>query len=891
MGDRSGFVWTDPPTFSKIDELVAVKWKRMKILPSGLSNDSDFIRRVYLDLTGLPPSADDVRLFVADKRDIRIKRDELVDRLIGSPDYIDYWTNKWADLLQVNRKFLGVEGSAALRNWIHGQISSNTSYDKFVSAILTASGSNQKNPAAAYFKILRDPAAAMENTTQLFLAVRFNCNKCHDHPFERWTQDQYYQTAAFFAQVSLTGDPASKGQMIGGTDVEAPKPLYEVVADASKSEVIHDRTKKITAPKFPFSCEYPKPATGMTRRVDLSAWLTSKDNPYFAKSYVNRLWGYLFGVGIIEPLDDIRAGNPATNPELLDYLTKEFIKSNFDVRRIMRLICKSRTYQLSVETNNWNEDDRVNYAHAVARRLPAEVLLDAVYRVTGSMSRFPGIAPGTRAAALPDSGVELPSGFLTTFGRPARESACECERSSGLQLGPVMALVSGPTLGDAIADPNNDLNRLAATQADDVKLIDELFLRILNRPATPSEIETCRKDIQIIEDDHRRMAEDLGKHEVEYALKRPLLERQRNRASFLRRPPLRLTKKYWRFKLAEAQKEKSDTAAKLEADLKAYESTTFVKKMADWEKVRSVSILNRWLVVQPNTLSTTNGSILTKQPDGSILASGPNRNGVVTMTAETELVGISGIRLEVLTDDSLPQKGPGRANDGNFVLNEIELIAAPKADPKKAKPVKLANALTDFSQDNFEIAKAIDGSAGDPGNGWAVSPATGVTHWAVFETTELIGTPGGTILTFRLHHKFAKLWTLGRFRLSLTRGTKPIGLSLPEDFRAILATSPEVRTDAQKLMLTTYLRAIDPELRRKTAAIIASKAPLPGDPTLKALRDQLELASRPVQPDPALVRLRHDLEMSVQQAAVRRLTATQDIAWALINSPAFLFNR
>jgi WD40 repeat protein len=891
MGDRSGFVWTDPPTFSKIDELVAVKWKRMKILPSGLASDSEFIRRVYLDLTGLPPSADDVRKFVADQRDLRTKRNELVNRLIGSPDYIDYWTNKWADLLQVNRKFLGVEGSIALRNWIRGQVSSNTPYDKFVGAILTASGSNQQNPAAAYFKILRDPAATMENTTQLFLAVRFNCNKCHDHPFERWTQDQYYQTASFFAQVSLTKDPASNGQMIGGTDVEAPKPLYEVVGDSGKSEVVHDRTKKVTAPKFPFSCDYPKPAAGAARRADLSAWLTSKDNPYFAKSYINRLWGYLFGVGIIEPLDDIRAGNPATNPELLDYLTKEFVKSNFDVRNMMRLICESRTYQLSVETNRWNDDDKLNYAHAIARRLPAEVLLDAVYRVTGSISRFPSIAPGTRAAALSDSGVELPSGFLTTFGRPARESACECERSSGLQLGPVMALVSGPTLGDAIADPNNDLAKLATTQADDAKLIDELFLRILNRPAFPSEVETCRKDIQSIEDDHRRMAEELGKHEAEFALKRPKLERQRQSAIVAAQTALAAYEKALAPDRAEAQKKKSETTAKLEAELKAYESTTFVQKMADWEKQKSLSIVNRWLVIQPNTIRTTNGAILTEQSDGSITASGPNRNGVVTITAETELAEITGLRLEVLTDISLPQNGPGRANDGNFVLNELEFIAAPKGDPKNAKPVKLANALADFNQDNLEIVKAIDGSATDPANGWAVAPATGVTHWAVFETTEPIGTPGGTILTFRLHHKFAEEWTLGRFRLSLTRGSKPVGLGLSEEFRAILATSADVRTHAQKLTLTSYLRAIDPELRRKSAAIIASKAPLPADPTLKTLRDQLELASRPVQPEPDLARLRHDLEMSVQQAAVRRLTATQDIAWALINSPAFLFNR
>ena len=199
------------PTNGKIDELVAAKWQRMKILPSGLCTDAEFLRRVSLDLTGLPPSADEVRAFLADTRESRVKREELVDKLIGNPDYVDFWTNKWADLLQVNRKFLGVEGSVAFRNWIRGQVAANVPYDQFARSILTATGSNRENPASAYFKIFRDPAATMENTTQLFLAVRFNCNKCHDHPFERWTQDQYYQTAAYFAQVGLKADPASEG--------------------------------------------------------------------------------------------------------------------------------------------------------------------------------------------------------------------------------------------------------------------------------------------------------------------------------------------------------------------------------------------------------------------------------------------------------------------------------------------------------------------------------------------------------------------------------------------------------------------------------------------------------------------------------------------------------
>ena len=221
-----------------------------------------------------------------------------------------------------------------------------------------------------------------------------------------------------------------------------------------------------------------------------------------------------------------------------------------------------------------------------------------------------------------------------------------------------MALVSGPTLGDAIADPANELNKLAATQSDDIKLIDELFLRILNRPATSKEIETCRRDMQSVEDDHRRMAEDLGKHEVEFALKRPLLERQRQAAIVTAQAALAAYEKEQAPKLAEAQKKRAEATAKLEADLKAYESTVFAKKLADWEKEKSASIINRWVVAEPKTLSATNGSTLAKQPDGSILVSGPKRNGIVTITAETDLAGITGVRLEVLTDSTLPQEAP-----------------------------------------------------------------------------------------------------------------------------------------------------------------------------------------------------------------------------------------
>ncbi len=886
MGDRAGFVWQDPPKYNKVDEFTAAKWQVLKVLPSDLCTDAEFIRRVSIDLTGMPPTTDDVRAFLADNRDSRTKREALVDKLVGSPEYVDYWTNKWADLLQVNRKFLGVEGATAFRAWIREQVDKNVPYDKFVRDVLTASGSNNKVPAASYYKVLREPDATMENTTQLFLAIRFNCNRCHDHPFERWTQDQYYQTAAFFAQYGLKADPESKGRQIGGTAVEGAKPLFEEVFDKSEGEIKHDRTKQVTPPKFPFDCAFP---TGETagRRGQLAAWLTSKDNPYFAKSYVNRLWGYLLGVGIIEPIDDIRAGNPATNPALLDYLTKEFLDSNFDVRHVIKTIVKSRTYQLSVATNAWNADDKTNYSHAIARRLPAEVLLDSVYRVTGAKSKFPGVPEGTRAAALPDSGVELPSGFLNTFGRPARESACECERTSGLQLGPVMALVSGPTIGDAIADPNNELTKMVGLINDDKALVAELFLRILNRPATEAEIAACLGDIQAVEADHVSLATKLSQRELEFAVKRPQLERDRESAIAAAQAELAAYEKELAPKLAEAEKKKAERTAQLEAALKEYDGQ-LPAKVTEWEKKQAV--VSRWQPLVPKTVTDTNGATFTTSADGSILASGKDEAGDLTITAETDLRDIVGIRLELMTDDSLPNKGPGRAPDGNFVLNEMKVTATSKADAKQTKNVALANPKADFSQQNFDIRNAVDGSP-NPGKGWAVSPATGVGHWATFETTENVGFESGTVLTFKITHRFQNAKFMpGKFRISLTRGNKPVELGLSEELRAIVATAPEVRTPAQQASLLAYHRAVDGEYRKRLNDLNASKAPLPVDARLAQLKDQLEFAKKPVAVDPALTQLRADLEQSVRQAASRRLTAAQDIAWALINSPAFLFN-
>ncbi len=887
MGDRTGFVWQDPPTFNRIDELVAAKWKRMKIQPAPLCNDVEFLRRVYLDLTGLPPTPEDLRAFQADPRDSRVKRDEVVDRLIGSDAYVEYWTNKWADLLQVNRKFLAPEGAAAFRRWIRAEVARNTPYDQFVRKVLTASGSTKGNPAADYYKILREPNAIMENTTQLFLAIRFNCNKCHDHPFERWTQDQYYQTAAFFAQVGLKEDPASQGKKIGGTAVEGAKPLYEVVFDKKDGEVKHERTGQVAKPQFPYPAKHHTPA-GASRRQELAAWVTSPDNPYFAKSYANRLWGYLFGRGIIEPIDDIRAGNPPSNPELLDYLTREFVRSDFDPQHILRLICKSRTYQLAVTTNRWNEDDRINFSHAMPRRLPAEVLLDAVYRVAGSAPHFPGVPPGTRAAALPDSGIDLADHFLATLGRPARESACECERTSSLQLGPVMAMINGQTVADAIDDPKNAIAQLVAREKDDTKLVQDLFLRILNRPATPAEIQKSLATMRRIDQDHHKLAEAFKKREAYWNSVRPKLEKERATAIAQAKEQLATYEKELTPKLAERERQRKAAITRAEAALKAYEAT-LPAKLAAWEKKQKSDV--EWTVLEPKSMKASNGAKLTKQGDGSVFVEGKNGKGTYTVSADTDLTGITAIRLEVLADKRLPRGGPGRSSDGNFVLNQFTVSARSKKDLKELQSVLLHNAKADFAQQNFSPAAAVDGSP-NGAKGWAIAPHAGLTHWAVFETKAPAGFAGGTVLTFTFRQQFGKgQHTLGRFRLSVARAKPPVALGLADEYRRILATPAAKRQPAQQATLRRYFLSTDPQYTKLAKTLADSKKPLPTDPKLVELRNQLAEVSKPLAEDAQLAQLRQDLAMSTKQLANKRLTGAQDLAWALINSPAFLFNR
>jgi len=1030
MGDRSGFVWQNPPANNKIDELAASKWERMKILPSGLCDDYEFVRRVYLDITGLPPSAQTIQDFVSDKTDQKQKRDALIDRLIGSEEYIDHWTNKWADLLQVNRKFLGQEGAKGLRQWIRMQVQNNKPYDQFVREIITSTGSNKTNPAASYYKILREPDALMENTTHLFLATRFNCNKCHDHPFERWTQDQYYELAAYFAQVDLQRDPASGKNNIGGTAVEGAKPLYELISDKKDGEVIHDRTKEVSAPSFPYLAgrDTTKPKKE-TRRAELADWITAPGNQYFASSYVNRLWGYMLGTGIIEPLDDIRAGNPPSNPELLEYLEKEFISSKFNIQHVLGLICKSRTYQLSIETNKWNNDDGTNFSHGKAKRLPAEVLYDTIYASLGAQPKFPGVPEGTRASQLPDVGIKLPDGFLDNAGRPVRESACECERSSGLQLGPIMALVSGPTVGNAISDPNNVLPKLVKESEDDKKVINQIFLRLLSRPANNEELAASLSLMNDIDKDHANIVSRVNERESNLKAETDKATKERDDAIAAAKSALTKYREEMAAREEKLNKEQAERVAAADKAVKDFEQT-IPQKVSAWAKASSTD--SSWEVINPIGFNSTNGSKLELENDSSIFASGKNGIGNYRIFATTATQNITGVRIEAIPDSRLPKGGPGRAgSDGNFVLTEFEIhgsavqkkedwkviklwtfdqstdgwekpnqaevsvekgvlkinskgndpsvttaLNAPagtfmvdlkaefpgqgkahvqffwttkkdnniseerstrltlprgkkgwqnyrfffqtdseltslrfdpiddknvvyvdalrvnRAETPKLEKFALENAKADFSQDGYAVNTAIDGQRGDNGNGWAISPQMNKPHTAIFEVKDQPKAEGRRLLRFDLDQRYkGNNYSLGRFRVSVTSSPKPINFGLPGNVTSIIAKAENERTEAEVAEITKYYKENNGDLKKLNEALANAKKPRPADPKIAELEADIKEAEKPIPEDYKLAQLRKDAALSEQQKSQKRLTAAQDIAWAIINTPAFLFNR
>ena len=483
-----GFAASEVPVDNLVDRAVFDKLNRMRIAPSEPCTDEEFIRRVSLDTIGVLPTPEEVRAFLDDPSPTR--RETVVDALLERPEFNDFWALKFADVLRSNARLIKSKGAYAFHRWIRSQIERKAPLDEFVGTLLTADGSTFANPPSNYYRISRTPDEAVETTAQLFLGVRIQCAKCHNHPFERWTQDDYYGFAAFFANV----------RQKDGTQADE-----EIIFDASGNEVRQPRTGAVMPPKPLGDPAFDRP--GADRRALLADWLTDDDNDFFARSMVNRIWYHVVGRGIVDPVDDFRDSNPASNVELLDALAVEFVASGYDLRHLVRTILNSRTYQLSARSNALNVEDELYFSHAVAKLLPAEVLLDAISTVTDVSTDFEGLPDGSRAAEIPDGQMDNP--FLKTFGRPAREIACECERESDSNLSQALQLIGGATVHDKLRADGGRMQRLADSERSPTEILDTLYAVALARSPTDTEREAAVAHLESAED-RRQAVEDLG---------------------------------------------------------------------------------------------------------------------------------------------------------------------------------------------------------------------------------------------------------------------------------------------------------------------------------------------------------------------------------------------
>ncbi|HZT43599.1 MAG TPA: DUF1549 and DUF1553 domain-containing protein [Chthonomonadaceae bacterium] len=463
----------------RIDALVAKKQRQLGLIPSPLCDDRTFIRRVFFDLIGTAPTPQEIAGFLAE--DAPDKRAHLVDRLLTRPEYADYWSLKWGDLLRSNRGPLGLKGMWSFTNWIHDQFQQNRPIDQFVHDLILAQGSTFTNGPSNYYRVVSDPKDLAETTSQVFLGVRLQCARCHHHPFERWSQADYYQFAAFFARVGLKG--SDEFGLFGNE---------QVVRINDGGEVTHPKTGAVMHPT-PLGVQLaslpggkaPDPDAGGDRRRALADWLTSKNNRLFARNIANRYWGYLFGKGIVNPIDDQRVTNPPSNPELLDALADELVRGNYDLKHLLRVICTSQTYQRSSEATPQNARDDLFFTHYLPRRLPAETLLDAIDFACGTREKYPDLPLGTRAIQLPDP--QVGSDFLDMFGRPQRVIDCECERVSEPNLGQALSLMNGDLVNHKASDEHGRIARLIAAGRSDASIINELYTVTLGRDPSPWE--------------------------------------------------------------------------------------------------------------------------------------------------------------------------------------------------------------------------------------------------------------------------------------------------------------------------------------------------------------------------------------------------------------------
>ncbi len=458
----------EPKNF--VDELVIAKWRKLGIAPSALCSDAEFLRRASLDAIGTLPTPEETQKFLADTAPD--KRDRLIDQLLERGEYASYWSQQWGDLLRVKRG--GQDslkaGTFAFSGWLRNAFAENMAYDQFVRAILTAQGESAENPPVNWYRHVRNTVAMVNDSSQLFMGTRLSCANCHNHPYERITQDDYWGIGAFFGRVSFKRGLGDEQAVIVKKDGGVNQP----------------RTGQSMKPKGLGGQEYEY-VRGEDPRQKLADWLTEPANPYFSKAIVNRIWAHYMGVGLVESVDDMRVTNPPSNPQLLDALAKELTDYRYDMKHVMATIMKSRAYSLSSEPTEQNKTDRQNYARYTPKRLSAETLLDAIGTVTGTQDKFTGLPLGTRAIDLPDESVS--NYFLKVFGRSMRETACECEKSYAPNLSQILHLMNSPELQDKIASDKGRLAGMLREKKPDDQILTEFYLRAFGRNPKPDELK------------------------------------------------------------------------------------------------------------------------------------------------------------------------------------------------------------------------------------------------------------------------------------------------------------------------------------------------------------------------------------------------------------------
>jgi hypothetical protein len=466
-----------PIVHNFIDTKLAERWADLGLSPSGLCGDEAFLRRLHLDAIGTLPTPAEVRAFLADKDPDR--RNKVIDRVLDRPEFIDFWALKWGDLLRINRDLVTEKGMWSFHNQVRAWLRDGQPIDRMVREIITSEGSTFKEGPANFYLTARTPADWSETVAQLFLGVRMQCARCHHHPFEKWSQDDYYGMTAFFARLGT-----KSSQEFGLFTRET------VVYLKPTGEVSHPRKGGLVKPH---PLDGPVMDDPFDRRRKLAEWITAPANPFFARNMVNRFWAYTMGRGLIEPIDDLRETNPASIPELLDALAQDFVKNKYDLKKLLRAIFRSRAYQLASTAEAGNRADAANvyYTRYTRKRLTAEQLADALDFATGTREKYPGLPLGTRAIQLPDTKVR--SFLLDVFGRPARQITCECERTTQPNIAQALHLLNGDFLERKIESPTGRIAELVNSKKSRAEIIDELYLATLSRLPRREEVEKAKE--------------------------------------------------------------------------------------------------------------------------------------------------------------------------------------------------------------------------------------------------------------------------------------------------------------------------------------------------------------------------------------------------------------